>query len=61
MGIFSGFIKDAEVGLIGVEASGEGLEKRHAATMTKGRPGVPAGGEVMAIRALLRMLQDRYG
>ncbi len=27
----------------------------------KGRPGVPAGGEVMAIRALLRMLQDRYG
>ncbi|MFP5448513.1 MAG: leucyl aminopeptidase family protein [Alphaproteobacteria bacterium] len=27
----------------------------------KGRPGYPAGGEVMAIRALFRLLQDRYG
>jgi leucyl aminopeptidase len=27
----------------------------------KGRPGVPAGGEVMAILALFRLLQDRYG
>ncbi|MDO8902869.1 MAG: M17 family peptidase N-terminal domain-containing protein [Phenylobacterium sp.] len=26
----------------------------------RAKPGVPAGGEVMAIRALFRMLQDRY-
>ena len=54
MGIFSGFIKDASVGLIGVEASGEGLDKRHAATMTKGRPGVLHG-------SLSYLLQDEYG
>ena len=54
MGIFSGFIKDAYVGLIGVEASGEGLDKRHAATMTKGRPGVLHG-------SLSYLLQDEYG
>jgi tryptophan synthase beta chain len=54
MGIFSGFIKDAGVGLIGVEASGEGLDKRHAATMTKGRPGVLHG-------SLSYLLQDEHG
>ena len=54
MGIFSGFTKDAEVGLIGVEASGEGLEKRHAATMTKGRPGVLHG-------SMSYLLQDEHG
>ena len=54
MGIFSGFIKDAEVGLIGVEASGEGLDKRHAATMTKGRPGVLHG-------SMSYLLQDEHG
>ena len=54
MGIFSGFQKDAEVGLIGVEASGEGLDKRHAATMTKGRPGVLHG-------SMSYLLQDDHG
>ena len=54
IGIFSGFIKDANVGLIGVEASGEGLDGRHAATMTKGRPGVLHG-------SLSYLLQDEYG
>jgi len=54
MGIFSGFIKDAGVGLVGVEASGEGLDKRHAATMTKGRPGVLHG-------SLSYLLQDEHG
>ena len=54
MGIFSGFQKDAQVGLIGVEASGEGLDKRHAATMTKGRPGVLHG-------SMSYLLQDQHG
>ena len=54
MGIFSVFQKDAEVGLIGVEASGEGLDKRHAATMTKGRPGVLHG-------SMSYLLQDEHG
>jgi tryptophan synthase beta chain len=54
MGIFSGFQKDESVGLIGVEASGEGLDKRHAATMTKGRPGVLHG-------SMSYLLQDEHG
>ena len=54
IGIFSGFIQDIKVGLIGVEASGEGLDGRHAATMTKGRPGVLHG-------SLSYLLQDEYG
>ena len=54
IGIFSGFIKDINVGLVGVEASGEGLDGRHAATMTKGRPGVLHG-------SLSYLLQDEYG
>ena len=54
MGIFSGFQKDSDVGLVGVEASGKGLDKRHAATMSKGRPGVLHG-------AMSYLLQDEHG
>ena len=54
IGIFSAFLDDAEVGLIGVEAAGEGLDGRHAATMSKGRPGVLHG-------SLSYLLQDEHG
>jgi tryptophan synthase beta chain len=41
MGIFEGFRRDAAVRLVGVEAAGEGLSgERHAASLSKGRPGV---------------------
>ncbi|MCP3967589.1 MAG: tryptophan synthase subunit beta [Lentisphaerae bacterium] len=40
MGIFSGFLNDIEVKLIGVEPAGLGLDTgKHAATMTKGTKG----------------------
>ncbi len=40
IGIFSGFLNDLDVKLIGVEPAGHGLEtKKHAATMTKGTKG----------------------
>jgi len=43
-GIFSAFLDDASVKLIGVEAAGEGLTPgRHAATLTAGSPGVLHG------------------
>ena len=54
IGIFSGFVNDPEVGLGGVEAAGEGLDGRHAATMSKGRPGVLHG-------SLSYLLQDEHG
>src|SRR5438128_2414021 len=41
MGIFSAFLDDREVALVGVEAAGEGLESgHHAASLERGRPGV---------------------
>jgi tryptophan synthase beta chain len=44
MGIFSGFLNDKEVRLIGVEPAGHGLETdKHAATMCKGSKGMIHG------------------
>jgi tryptophan synthase beta chain len=55
IGLFSGFIDDDSVRLIGVEAAGAGLDTdEHAATMTKGRPGVLHG-------AMSYLLQDEHG
>ena len=55
MGVFAGFVDDAEVELVGVEAAGEGLTTdRHSASVTKGTPGVLHG-------ALSYLLQDANG
>jgi len=55
IGLFSGFIDDEEVRLIGVEAAGAGVDTdKHAATMTRGRPGVLHG-------AMSYLLQDEHG
>ena len=44
IGIFTPFIADAEVGLVGVEAAGEGIESgRHGASLGAGRTGVLHG------------------
>jgi tryptophan synthase beta chain len=44
MGIFSAFVKQSKVKLIGVEAAGCGLTThKHAATLAKGKPGVLHG------------------
>ena len=44
IGFFHSFLKDRRVKLIGVEAAGEGLSTRHhAASLTKGTPGVLHG------------------
>ena len=45
IGIFTAFLDDAEVRLVGVEPAGEGLDQpgRHAATLTMGKPGIIHG------------------
>src|SRR5262249_40067301 len=43
MGLFHAFVDDPSVQLVGVEAAGEGLDGRHAATLTRGRVGVLHG------------------
>lgn len=42
-GIFHPFVNDPGVRLIGVEAAGEGLDRRHSATISKGAAGVLHG------------------
>ena len=55
MGIFHAFLDDADVALYGYEAAGDGADTpRHAATITKGRPGVLHGARSM-------LLQDEDG
>lgn len=55
MGIFSGFLDDEEVKLVGVEPSGRGLGRgEHAATLTYGTPGTLHGFHSY-------MLQDAEG
>jgi tryptophan synthase beta chain len=46
IGLFRGFMDDASVALVGVEAAGEGLSTgRHAATLCRGRVGVLHGAK----------------
>jgi len=43
IGFFHPFLNDPKVKMIGVEAAGSGLSKKHAASLTKGRPGILHG------------------
>jgi len=55
MGIFSGFLDDHDVQLVGVEAAGEGLASgHHSATLSAGSPGVLHG-------SMSYLLQDADG
>ncbi|MEQ9105219.1 MAG: tryptophan synthase subunit beta [Rhodothermales bacterium] len=54
IGLFHPFLDVPDVRCIGVEASGEGLDGRHAATLTLGSPGVLHG-------AMSYLLQDQEG
>jgi len=55
IGIFTAFMPDSSVRLVGFEAGGEGIESgRHAATITGGTPGVLHG-------ARSYLLQDEHG
>jgi tryptophan synthase beta chain len=55
IGIFTAFLDDAEVELVGVEAAGRGLQSgQHSATLSAGTPGVLHG-------SLSYLLQDADG
>jgi tryptophan synthase beta chain len=55
IGIFSDFVGDDGVELIGVEAAGKGLDGgEHGATLLRGRPGILHGAETL-------LLQDEDG
>ncbi len=54
MGLFYPFLNDINVKMIGVEAAGEGLNKKHAASIAKGQLGVLHGSKTY-------ILQDKDG
>ncbi|MFL6772192.1 MAG: tryptophan synthase subunit beta [Sphingomicrobium sp.] len=55
IGIFSEFIADSDVRLVGVEAAGKGLDSPdHGATLLRGTPGILHGAETL-------LLQDADG
>ncbi|RIX27104.1 tryptophan synthase subunit beta [Sphingomonas edaphi] len=55
IGIFSDFVDDPDVALIGIEAAGKGLDgSEHGATLLRGRTGILHGAETL-------LLQDSDG
>ena len=54
IGLFHPFLDDADVAMLGVEAAGEGLEAKHAASLAGGFPGVLHGNRTY-------LLQDEDG
>jgi tryptophan synthase beta chain len=55
MGLFYPFLDDSSVAMHGVEAAGKGVDtEEHAASLTKGRPGVLHGNRTY-------LLQDEFG
>ncbi len=60
IGIFSGFVDDAGVELVGVEAAGEGLQGKHAATMSEGRLGIYHGMRSLVLQDDDGQLQEAH-
>jgi tryptophan synthase beta chain len=54
IGLFHPFLDDASVAMLGIEAAGEGLGGRHAASLAGGRPGILHGNKTY-------LLQDADG
>ena len=54
IGLFHPFLDDADVEIVGVEAAGEGLEGKHAASLAGGKPGILHGNKTY-------LLQDADG
>lgn len=61
MGIFSGFVDDASVRLVGVEAAGLGLESgRHGASLARGRPGVLHGSRSYVLQNAHGQIEEAH-
>ncbi len=58
-GLFHPFLDD-DVAMVGVEAAGEGLEARHAATLSRGRPGVLHGARSYVLQDDEGQIQEAH-
>ncbi|WP_239805843.1 tryptophan synthase subunit beta [Croceicoccus hydrothermalis] len=54
IGLFHPFLDDPDVGMLGIEAAGHGLDKEHAASLAGGSPGILHGNKTY-------LLQDEDG
>ena len=54
IGLFHPFLDDTDVEMLGIEAAGEGLNKKHAASLAGGSPGILHGNKTY-------LLQDEDG
>jgi len=50
VGLFRAFYRDQSVRITGVEAAGEGLDKRHGASISAGEPGILHGARSMVLQ-----------
>ena len=61
IGIFSDFVADESVDLIGVEAAGKGLGgAEHGATLLRGRPGILHGAETLVLQDADGQVDDTW-
>jgi tryptophan synthase beta chain len=60
IGLFHPFLNDAGVDIIGVEAAGLGLHSAHAASITKGAPGVLHGSRTYLLQSDDGQIQDAH-
>lgn len=50
IGLFHPFLDDKDVEMLGVEAAGHGLDKKHAASLAGGRPGILHGNKTYLLQ-----------
>ena len=61
MGLFHPFLDDADVRLVGVEAAGRGLDTHeHAASLSRGRPGVLHGNRTYLLQDADGQIQEAH-
>ena len=61
IGLFHPFLDDKDVGIIGVEAAGHGVDSgKHAASLTGGRPGVLHGNRTYLLQDADGQIQDAH-
>jgi tryptophan synthase beta chain len=61
IGIFSDFIADSDVRLVGVEAAGKGLDSSdHGATLLRGTPGILHGAETLVLQDADGQISDTW-
>jgi tryptophan synthase beta chain len=60
MGIFHSFIDEENTKLIGIEAAGEGLNKKHAATLSVGTTGILQGMKSLVLQNSDGQIQEAH-